>query len=205
MMMVMVVKVTSLWYWEEERITRVLPQPSYQAWREWEGGGGRGWRFVCCFVQRVCSLVTRQDSDERNTAHNTTVGHQEDGEGRSWSPAEVSSPEGNKTVILCYYQYHESVTQSFEVCDVWSCCLKLDQNPKNTYQWSSLWRPPGGVPWTWEECWSAACSGGGEDWTGLMTRPDWLFLRLRPIFIGEIRGFDSENCLPLIGRHLLTD
>ena len=48
----------------------------------------------------MCSLVTDEDSDERDTAHNPTVGDDEDIEGRSWSPAEVSSPEGNKTVIL---------------------------------------------------------------------------------------------------------
>ena len=46
----------------------------------------------------MCSLVTRQESDERNTADNSTV--EEVAEGRSLAPDEVSSPEGNKTVIL---------------------------------------------------------------------------------------------------------
>ena len=50
----------------------------------------------------MCSLVTEEYSDERDTAHNPTVDvdDDEDGEGRSWPPDEVSSPEGNKTVIL---------------------------------------------------------------------------------------------------------
>ena len=54
----------------------MLPRPSYQVAEEENGNGERRrrWRWevgVCCFVQRVCSLVTESRTGTRETPRTT--------------------------------------------------------------------------------------------------------------------------------------
>ena len=96
------------------------------------------------------SLVTDIQSDLRDTAHNTAAQNWSDGS-LVWSLVRSPYLKVTKLWYLDSCQHHESVTQSFGVLEILVLSISvenLDQNPKNTYQWSQYWGSLDCAPWT---------------------------------------------------------